>query len=524
LAEGFPHYERDDIVRESLSLRPLGEFGPEETSEILKQLGAQWGGKLNVQLRHQLIAFSRGLPWLLKKVCAHVLEQKSRGVTENELIEANLKLQDLFETDLAGLDDEERTLLKAIAPLLPTTLRRLSESFEISNIDRSLHRFIDKRILVKITEDVGDSLANVKYDAYSDIFREFLITGRVPIEDAYYFYTYPRAALKFLAKVRERGELSIEQEMQETGKRIASIFNLSRDLRSLGLVNVRNRVFTVTDEVAGLEEDEILSLLQSQLKRNRLVNLTLSELVGNETISLVRIAELLQEIFPSVQAFKEVTRKFYSKTTASWLHYARLAFYDRGEKSLHRVDDEAVFELVVERGSSSLRGFQFPMCFRNAIIESLEFINASGGEVSLDQLMKGFSKSHQSIGKVLSDGLNLGFVSYDENTRVSRLTPTGVEFVESPDDTRREIFGRQCSNFPVFTQFVSYIKAARENGISGKQAAVRIVQEMQLELADATIDKLGAMLGNWAEYAGVIVRSGGLCFMRKYVPQQMALF
>ncbi len=525
LAEGFPHHERDDIVRESFPLKQVGEFGPEETSEVLKHLGTQWGGKLNVQLRHQLITFSRGLPWLLKKVCAHVLEQRSRDVTENELIETNLKLQDLFEADLAGLDDEERTLLKAIAPLLPTTLRRLSESFEISNIDHSLHRFIDKRILVKITEDVGDSLANVKYDAYSDIFREFLITGTVPIEDAYYFYTSPRGALKFFEKVRERGELSIEQEMEETGKRIASIYNLSRDLRSLGLVNVRNRVFTVTDEVIYLEQDAILRFLQSQLKRNRLISLTLSELNESETIPLTRIAQLLEELFPPVEAFKEKTRKYYSRTTALWLRYARLALYDKRDRSLRRVDDEAAFELVVEKGIPSLTGFRFPMCFRNAIIECIEAIDAAGGKTSFYQLMEKLSKSHQSIEKALSDNLNLGFVSRDGEAKMYSLTSLGARFVAGSDKTRRQLFRQQCSNIQVFNQFISHVEAAGINGIASKQATRDLVQEIvQFEMADASVAKLGNMLANWAEYAEIIVRLGRLCLMKKHAPEQMILF
>ena len=32
LAEGFPHHERDDIVRESIQLRTLTQFGQEETA------------------------------------------------------------------------------------------------------------------------------------------------------------------------------------------------------------------------------------------------------------------------------------------------------------------------------------------------------------------------------------------------------------------------------------------------------------------------------------------------------------
>ena len=331
-------------------------------------------------LHRQLATFSRGWPWLLKKVCAHILEQKTRGVTQNELIEANLKLQDLFEEDLAGLDDEERTLLRAIAPLLPTTLRRISESFEIANIDQSLHRFIDKRILVKITEDVGASYANVKYDTYSDIFREFLITGTVPIDDAYYFFMYPKGCLKFFNKIKERGSFSIEEEIEETGKQMASIYNLSRDLRQLGLVDVRNKVFTINEEVKNLSKDEFLPYLQGQLKQNRLVSLTLAEINSYGEIQLDQVSDLLKEMFPSVQATQK-TWVHYSRTTARWLHEARLAFYNPRNRTLHQVDDEEVFEQVVSRGSLRGTGFRLPLRFKNAVIDCIEAIHKFGREV-----------------------------------------------------------------------------------------------------------------------------------------------
>jgi predicted transcriptional regulator len=523
LAEGFPHHERDDIVREALQIRTLTQFGQEETVEIIKQLEIQWGSKLSIVLTRRLGDFSRGLPWLLKKVCAHLLEQKSQGVTESELIETNLKLQDLFEADLAGLDDEERSLLRTIAPLLPATLRRISESFEISNIDQSLHRFIDKRILVKISEDIGDSLANVKYDAYSDIFREFIITGNVPIEDAFYFFTYPQGAFRFFDKVRERGKLSIEEELAETGKQMASIYNLSRDLRSLSLVNLRNRVFTIADDVANLEQEEIVSFLQIQLKRNRVVSLILSELNENGSMTRSHEAELLQELFPSVQAV-EKTWDYYSKTTAQWLHYARLAFYNKKDDSLQKVDDEAVFEAALARGRTLITGYRFPMCFRNSIKECLERIDSLGEEVTIPQLMDEFGLSHQSIEKVLSDCLNLQFAEYDEHTKKYSLTPLGAEFARSSEEIRRKLFRQQCLNVPVFNRFIYFIEIAGDKGINSKEAAKDLIQEMSLDLAELTIEKLGAMLANWAEYAGVIDKRGRLCFAKGYLPEQFNMF
>jgi hypothetical protein len=523
LAEGFPHNERDDIVRETASLHTLTQFRQEETVEILKQLEIQWGNKLNVMLTRQLAAFSRGLPWLLKKVCSHLLEQKSQGVTEAELIETNLKLQDLFEADLAGLDDEERSLLRAIAPLLPTTLRRLSESFEISDIDRSLHRFIDKRILVKITEDIGGSLANVKYDTYSDIFREFLITGTVPIEDAYYFFTYPQAAFRFFDKVKERTKLSIEDELAETGKQMASIYNLSRDLRSLRLIDLRNRIFTISNDVVDLTQEEIISYLQIQLKRNRVVSLILSELNNNNIMSRLLLAGLLEELFPSVQA-AEKTWDYYSRTTAHWLHYAHLAFYDKRDDTLHKVDDEAIFEAAFAKGRPLITGYRFPMCFRNSIIDCTKKMDSIGGEVTISQLMDEFGLSHQSIEKVLSDCINLQFVEYSEEIQKYSLTNVGREFAQAKEEVKQELFKKQCLAVPVFNSFIQLVNKAGDKGINCKMAAKDLIEEMKLDLADLTIEKLGTMLANWAEYSGILSRTGKLCYVKDYLPEQLKMF
>ncbi|VAW43617.1 hypothetical protein MNBD_CHLOROFLEXI01-449 [hydrothermal vent metagenome] len=521
--EGFPHNERDDIVRECVSIKKVEQFNQEETSEILKQLELQWGERLSILISRQLATFSRGLPWLLKKVCSHLLEQKEKGVTQNELIETNLKMQDLFEADLAGLDDEERSLLRAIAPLLPATLRRISESFEIANIDQSLHRFIDKRILVKITEDVGKSYANVKYDAYSDIFREFLITGTVPFDAAYYFFTYPKGALKFFKKVKMRGKLPIDQEIAETGKQIISIYNLSRDLRQLGLVDVNNKVFTISREISSLNEEDFLLYLQGQLKRNRLVSLALGELNRHYEISLSELTEILRQLFPSVQA-KTTTWLHYSKTTAKWLHAARLAFYNPSDASLHQVDDEEIFERVITREDLRSAGIRLPLRFKNAIVECLEALFDYGkGSASIDQLALWLHKKPQSVNMILSDNLDLGFVYFDDSSKIYRLTEIGETFIKGTELERTKIFGKQCKTVELYNLFLAKVDETGESGVSSRFAIDRVLVELKIELADTTLDKLGNILANWAEYAGVISRKGRVCRLKKYIPEQMTL-
>jgi len=524
LAEGFPHYERDDIAQESRILTRITEFGPNETKLILEELENHWGSKLNNQIKRQITTFSRGLPWLLKKVCSHIIEQKEKGITEEELIETNLKLQNLFEADLDGLDEEEKSLLKAIAPLLPATLQKLSESFEITNIDQSLHRFINKRILVKITQDVGGSLANVKYDAYSDIFREFLITGIVPIQEAYYFFTYPKGALNFFEKVRNRGKLTIEEEVEETGKQKGSIYNLSRDLRSVGLISLQNGIFRIAEDVNDLDNKEILVFIQSQLKQNRLISTCLSENNQKGEIYLNDIAQILQELFPSVQEFKETTLEYYSKITAKWLHQARLAFYDSNEQKALKVVDDSIFESVIEGRGYLESGYNLPVCYRNAIIECLREISNLGGECNINALSDALGKSHQSVEKALSDNINLGFVKFVPDDFLYKPTDKGKLLINSSEEKRRNLFAKQCLNFSVFNEFISHVEEAGEKGINSRKVADKIVKEQKINLADSTIDKLSGILANWAEYAGIIYRRKRLCFMQEYGPEQKLLF
>jgi hypothetical protein len=282
------------------------------------------------------------------------------------------------------------------------------------------------------------------------------------------------------------------------------------------------RIFTIADDVVNLNDQEIISFLQVNLKKNRVVSLILSELNESGSITRSRLAELLQELFPSIQAV-EKTWDYYSKTTAQWLHFARLAFYKKGENRLFKVDDESVFEAAFYKGRTLMTGHRFPLCFRNSIRECLDKIDSLGGEVTVNQLMSEFELSYISIEKVLADCLNLEFIELNEEMKIYSLSDIGLEFARSDEDKRRKIFKHQCLNVPVFNRFIYFVEEAGGKGIYSKTVAKALVREMQLDLAELTIEKLGAMLANWAEYAEIISRKGRLCFSREQLPEQLIL-
>jgi len=104
------------------------------------------------------------------------------------------------------------------------------------------------------------------------------------------------------------------------------------------------------------------------------------------------------------------------------------------------------------------------------------------------------------------------------------LSADGRRFGQSGEVDRRTLFGQKCQELDVFNRFVDKVNSAGAAGISSREAAGQVVQELQIELAETTVYKLGLLLANWAEYAGIVSRRGRLCIMGSLAPEQMRLF
>ena len=107
----------------------LRDFAPEESARLLTALSTEIGG-LRPELRESVLTFSGGFPWLLKRVCAHIVNVHVQGTTQNELIRTGLRADDLFEEDMAGLTEQDRAFLRTVAVHLPATSSELARRLE----------------------------------------------------------------------------------------------------------------------------------------------------------------------------------------------------------------------------------------------------------------------------------------------------------------------------------------------------------------------------------------------------------
>jgi hypothetical protein len=348
--EGHPFHLRDEI-RNTASLLLLEPLGAREIETLLRRLEKAAGRPLGRELKQRLREVSQGLPWLFKKLAGHVLLEMQRGSTAEKLVAEALNVQALFESDLAELSPQEQSALVQIARFAPLDVAVAMEKAP-RDIVQSL---LDRRLIVQVGE---------KLDTYWDIFRDFLVNGRIPIEDAYILRMAPSSVSRLLRCSEMAGGdgyvPAIASELQTSDN---AVWNLAREVRLLGLsIYEPNRV-KLLPEIwgAGDRETAVRERVAAALRRHKAYStlLSLVDQAGGR-LSMATYATQLALAFPAVSVAQKVWAT-YARVFVSWLEYAGLAILANGQLTLPPEDHLPVQQLFGGRPRLLVRG-AFPSC------------------------------------------------------------------------------------------------------------------------------------------------------------------
>ena len=277
--ESHPYHLRDDIRNAAYTVN-LGRLGPREVESLLRRLEKELGEKLSRELRRALQEISLGLPWLLKKLAGHVLDEMRRGATQDKLVGESLNAQALFEADLAGLSAQELEALKFIARYAPIAVSEVAERVPHDVVLSLVHQ----RLIVEI---------GAKFDTYWDTFRDFLITGRVPIEDSYIIRYAPVSVSRLLMYIVQDGGISVISDVAaRQGTTENSIWNVSRELRVLGASRYEPYRVRLTPKIwdSRDREEALRRRVTTSLRRHRALS-TLRQVAerSNNRVSLAHM-------------------------------------------------------------------------------------------------------------------------------------------------------------------------------------------------------------------------------------------
>ncbi|MDX3575507.1 restriction endonuclease [Streptomyces sp. FL07-04A] len=316
--ESHPYRLRDEIRASSVCVN-VGPMGAREIETLLRRLEKRIGDKLAADLRQRLREYSQGLPWLFKKLAGHVIKElEQHGKSQEVLVSEGLNVQSLFASDLSGLSPLENEAVRHVARFAPVTATEVTEKYDGAVVQSLL----DSRLVVA----VGDKL-----DTYWDIFRDFLNTGRVPIEDSYTVRQNPGAVARLLlAVINSGGDISVSDLCEQLNASAGIVYNLSRELRLFGLTAYEpNRVRLLDDVMAADDrEQEIRRRVGQALRRHRAYSLftKLAERYGDR-VAVTIYARELPEAFPAVEA-QANTWNVYARAFSLWFEYAGLALID----------------------------------------------------------------------------------------------------------------------------------------------------------------------------------------------------
>jgi hypothetical protein len=485
----FPFQLRDAIAEFSKRLS-IGTFSEVETNALLDKLRMELRTQIRKDLRFLLSEFSQGYPWLLKKLCAHVKSQRENGVSQADIANKLLNVEELFQDDLGGLSAEQEEALRRIAKLAPVAVSDLNDQFTPEVLQSLVHR----RLVVRV---------GAKYDIYWDIFRDYINTNKVPVQENY-ILRVPISTIFKAAKVlaNEGGSLPISEFPQRGGFSEKSAFNVLRDLRMLGIAEIQNLDLKLQVSLAkAAKEPELIEQirvhLRDRLVRNRFVSGVIATLKKVPSLSEERVAKLLETWCPYVSATPK-TWRMYAHILATWLDLADLALYEPKAKMLsyyapaEELRKRDVLISMRRRGGGSALSIQFTPVEKLAIevAGALRGVKPKYNQFRRTTLSKGFG--------VLED---LKFLQRSKKGyRVSQLLDE--KFLAS-EEVRRKLFADAILKIDPFCKFLDILIKHSLEGASLSQLGVELRNEIGTDWRDGTAETNAKIMIDWARHTGL---------------------
>lgn len=293
------------------------EFGRKEIVGIIKQLEKSTS-KIVDDLERRIKENSQGLPWLTKKLCIHIYDQLQLGLSQEQLIDENLNIEDLFKSDLEKLDGPETEALKYIA-------KRAYDGnfFEVSELgdkiqEKQVDSLRDKRLIIR---------SGANYNIYWDIFRDYLVTKEVPqIGEAFLLRYGINACLAvFLLFSDQNKKYTLDDLKLRHPKGInkATLENILIELRNIGLIKKIDNSDTFILAINGMSasEDSLKKYIKEKFKNySPYLKMVRYE---SRSFSSEDVEEILKNVFKGI-LFKEKTWMAYSNVLIGWFKFAEL--------------------------------------------------------------------------------------------------------------------------------------------------------------------------------------------------------
>ncbi|MCG5278792.1 restriction endonuclease [Providencia rettgeri] len=392
--------------------KKLAPFSDRESYAVINLLEKEIKGKLHNDLRHNLVASSQGYPWLLKKLCIHLYDKIQNGVNQTELLENKLDVASLFKEDMESLNPAEYSCLKLIAQRAPVDW---FEVIEISGPD-TITSLIHRRLVIKSGE---------RLNIYWDIFREYILTGTVPVISLRYLPSTDFSSLyKVLKYLNHNSKLSVQDLVSKTKLSEGTIQNIGSDMIMFGVAARESGLYSLSGEIITCNEVEILKIIRDKFSKHAFT-FAIKDIATHSVVNANTLIELLKQLYPD-NKYAEKTWRAYTIRLCRWLELCGFIepsshgwFYkDQGRVVTERINSERkrrksniftapaspeltleTLNWLLESGAVDKNG-EKPKGYRNAlmVLKRFELIYAENGKYHVDnERLRKFSEKREAL-------------------------------------------------------------------------------------------------------------------------------
>lgn len=304
----------------------LPDFERSESILLVQKINESNDNILSKEILPYIIEFAQGFPWLLKRTIAHVLKLTKQGDSQRDLIGAGLKLNDLFEEELEGLDEIEKDYLTKIAAKLPADFNELQYQFDE---DPMLVRVLDKLTTSRLVRLSGST-----YDTYNDVFKEYLVYKKLPeFRQLTIYRMYPSSVIAQFHKLISVTPLTISNIKVQLDVSEGYVFNLVKELRNLDLLDAaKSGEWIIPTNLKDIYSQGLLAgYLRRKIMDNYLVESIIRKIMSGDEIFENDIPRYFSTSYPFIEA-SEKTWRLYSTILKSWLLALKIVIIDKQGK------------------------------------------------------------------------------------------------------------------------------------------------------------------------------------------------
>lgn len=295
----------------------LKDFSKEEAKELLDKIKENGNKQISKEVLEYVLEFAQGFPWLLKRTMAHILKLTiDINVTQKQLINTGLMLDDLFEEELDGLEEIEKEYLVKICSKLPADFFQLQRNFDE---DPLLPKILDKLTQVRILRLSGNT-----YDTYNDVFKEYIVYKKLPEFKFQYLYRqHANTVISFFGKIVNKNKFTIDQLAKNLNTSPKSLANNIKECRVLNLIKKEDNYWVVPKNVKDIySQGHLGEFIRRQILGNNIVSELTIQLKKNK-MKTDEVTYFLKQYFPYVEA-NEATWELYNRILLTWMDSTKI--------------------------------------------------------------------------------------------------------------------------------------------------------------------------------------------------------